>query len=159
MHCAILAAQELDIDHLYVNCHAFNRPMQRIAERFAAKMSFEEGECFADIAVNWDPIPSILATHTGSDGILALNLWAERAVAIGRQRYGMECTMIDHIEKAKEIQAMLSKLTATERQQLIEMLIRTYGTEADIVELLGSGPLDGVIRVGIDAGESPSGVA
>jgi hypothetical protein len=63
--------------------------------------------------------------------------------------------MNNHIEKAKQIQEMLSKLTAAERRQLIDMLIRTYGTEKDVSELLGSGSIDGVISVGF-AKEKPS---
>ena len=71
---AIAGACELGIDRLFLSCHAFNRPMQRIAERFAAKMVFEDGECLADIAVHREPIAPILAQQPGSDGVLALHL-------------------------------------------------------------------------------------
>ena len=67
-------ARTLGIAHLYLSCHPFNRPMQRIAERFAAKVAFEDGECFADIALHWQPVAPILDHAPGSERILALGL-------------------------------------------------------------------------------------
>jgi GNAT superfamily N-acetyltransferase len=71
---AIAGARELGIDRLFLSCHAFNRPMQRIAERFAANMAFEDCECLADIAVHREPIAPILAQQSGSEGVLAMHL-------------------------------------------------------------------------------------
>jgi GNAT superfamily N-acetyltransferase len=51
MRHVITMARERAVEHVYLNCHAFNRKMQRMAERVAAKLEFEDGECFADIEV------------------------------------------------------------------------------------------------------------
>lgn len=44
-------ARERGIDQLHLTCHALNRRMQRIAERFGATIGFEGCECFAEITV------------------------------------------------------------------------------------------------------------
>jgi RimJ/RimL family protein N-acetyltransferase len=44
-------AQESDTHNLYLRCHALNKRMQRIAERFGARIGFEDCECFAHIAL------------------------------------------------------------------------------------------------------------
>jgi RimJ/RimL family protein N-acetyltransferase len=48
---AMHAASQRGIDHLYFSCHALNFRMQRIAERVAGKVGFEDCACFADIRV------------------------------------------------------------------------------------------------------------
>jgi hypothetical protein len=55
--------------------------------------------------------------------------------------------MEDKAEQIEKLQQMLRKLTQAEKAQLIEMLVRKYGTQADIEALLG---------VGVQP-ESPSG--
>ena len=52
MSHVIATARLRAIEHVYLSCHAFNRRMQRLAERVAAKLKFEDGECFADIEVS-----------------------------------------------------------------------------------------------------------
>jgi RimJ/RimL family protein N-acetyltransferase len=44
-------ARERGIDQLHLTCHALNRRMQRIAERFGATIGFEGCECFAEITL------------------------------------------------------------------------------------------------------------
>jgi RimJ/RimL family protein N-acetyltransferase len=51
----IRAAHHRRIDHIYLSCHVRNRPMQRIAEKAAARMRFEDDACFADITVRREP--------------------------------------------------------------------------------------------------------
>lgn len=51
MAAVISAARARGVEHLYLSCHALNRRMQRIAEDFAAKIGFEDCECFAEITV------------------------------------------------------------------------------------------------------------
>jgi RimJ/RimL family protein N-acetyltransferase len=58
MAAAICAARERGITHLYLSCHALNHRMQRIAERFAAKIDFEGCGCFAEITVCEEPVAS-----------------------------------------------------------------------------------------------------
>jgi RimJ/RimL family protein N-acetyltransferase len=48
---AVRASRRLAIEHIYLSCHVRNRPMQRIAEKMAAEMRFEDDECFAQLAV------------------------------------------------------------------------------------------------------------
>lgn len=48
---AIEMARQRGITNLYLTCHALNRRVQRIAERFGATVGFEGCECYADIAV------------------------------------------------------------------------------------------------------------
>ena len=57
---ALQVARRLPIERLYLTCHPLNRAMQRIADRFAAKITYEECECFADIAVRWEPVSPLL---------------------------------------------------------------------------------------------------
>jgi hypothetical protein len=47
--------------------------------------------------------------------------------------------MEDKAEQIEKLQQMLRKLTPAEKAQLIEMLVREYGTQADIEALLGTG--------------------
>jgi GNAT superfamily N-acetyltransferase len=61
---AIRAARSLGIEHLYLSCHRHNRSMQCIAGKFTAKMTYEDSECFADIAVRCQPMSPLLE---GSD--------------------------------------------------------------------------------------------
>jgi GNAT superfamily N-acetyltransferase len=49
---AIAVARGRGIGHLYLSCHALNRRIQRIAETFGGKIEFEDGACFAEIAVS-----------------------------------------------------------------------------------------------------------
>jgi GNAT superfamily N-acetyltransferase len=51
MEQAIRATRRLPVEHLYLTCHLSNRTMQRIAKRFAARITYEDCECFADIAL------------------------------------------------------------------------------------------------------------
>ncbi len=51
MRHVVVTARQHAIEHVYLSCHAFNRKMQRMAARAAAKLKFEDGECFADIEV------------------------------------------------------------------------------------------------------------
>lgn len=44
-------AREGGIGQLHLTCHALNRRMQRIAERFGATIGFEGCECFAEITL------------------------------------------------------------------------------------------------------------
>ncbi len=44
-------ARERGIDQLHLTCHALNRRVQRIAERFGATIGFEGCECFAEITL------------------------------------------------------------------------------------------------------------
>ncbi len=44
-------ARERGIGQLHLTCHALNRRMQRIAERFGATIGFEGCECFAQITL------------------------------------------------------------------------------------------------------------
>jgi hypothetical protein len=52
---AVRASHLRGIEHIYLSCHLRNRPMQRIAEKFAAAMRFEDGECFARVTLRWEP--------------------------------------------------------------------------------------------------------
>jgi GNAT superfamily N-acetyltransferase len=49
MASAITTAQERGIEQLYLSCHVLNRPMQRVAEKFAARFHFDGCECLAQI--------------------------------------------------------------------------------------------------------------
>jgi RimJ/RimL family protein N-acetyltransferase len=49
------AAHRRGVEHIYLSCHVRNRPMQRIAEKLAAKMRFEDDECLAHIRVRREP--------------------------------------------------------------------------------------------------------
>lgn len=51
MAAALAAARERGIVSLCLTCHALNRRMQRIAERFGGAIGFEGCECFADLGV------------------------------------------------------------------------------------------------------------
>jgi RimJ/RimL family protein N-acetyltransferase len=56
MAAAVAAARERGIARLYLGCHILNHRVQRIAERFAARMEFEDCECLAEIVVHRDAI-------------------------------------------------------------------------------------------------------
>ena len=47
----LAAAHKLAIAHVHVSCDPINRGMQRVAEKFAARLRFEEGDGCADIAL------------------------------------------------------------------------------------------------------------
>ena len=51
MAAVIEAARIRGIGTLYLTCHTLNRWMQRVAEGVAAKIGFENCECFAEIDV------------------------------------------------------------------------------------------------------------
>lgn len=77
----VRAARERRIDHVYVSCHALNRRMQVIAERFAARIDFEECEYFADITVRRELAAPEIAGRDGKgeppdgmDGMIVLDL-------------------------------------------------------------------------------------
>jgi hypothetical protein len=62
---AARSARDLGIEHLYLTCQRGNRGMQCIAAKFAASMSYDDGECFADISMHCQPMSALLepATH------------------------------------------------------------------------------------------------
>jgi GNAT superfamily N-acetyltransferase len=60
---AVRASRQRGIEHIYLICHVRNRPMQRIAEKFAARMRFDDSECFAHVTVRSKPAPP----HPNSD--------------------------------------------------------------------------------------------
>ena len=62
---AIRAARDLGIEHLYLTCHPGNRGMQCIAAKFAATMSYDDGECFADISMHCQPMSALLEPGEG----------------------------------------------------------------------------------------------
>jgi GNAT superfamily N-acetyltransferase len=62
---AIRAARPLGIEHLYLTCHRGNRGMQCIAAKFAASMSYDDGECFADISMHCQPMSALLGPRDG----------------------------------------------------------------------------------------------
>jgi RimJ/RimL family protein N-acetyltransferase len=78
MAAAVRAARERDIAHLYLCCHAENRRNLRIVERLAAKVQFEDCECFADIAIRWQGLAPAFAAGAWLGGtaqrVLALDL-------------------------------------------------------------------------------------
>lgn len=78
----IRQAGDLGVDRLFMSCHAFNRPIQRIAERFAAKLSFEGPDCTADIAVRAEAYEPYFA-HTDG-GIVVVDLGAQQGAWQGR---------------------------------------------------------------------------
>ena len=59
MFQALLAATHLSVQQIFLSCHAFNRPMVRIAERAAAHLDFSECECLATIAVHKNLQPDV----------------------------------------------------------------------------------------------------
>jgi GNAT superfamily N-acetyltransferase len=64
---AIRTARSLGIDRLYLTCHRHNRSMQCIAGKFTSKITYEDSECFADIAVHCQPMSPLLDAGDGSD--------------------------------------------------------------------------------------------
>jgi len=44
-------ARRCGVNDLYLRCHALNSRMQKIAQRFGARIGFEDCECFAHIAL------------------------------------------------------------------------------------------------------------
>src|SRR5262245_40112651 len=62
---AIRVARDLGIAHLYLTCHRGNRGMQCIAAKFAASMSYDDGECFADISMHCQPMSALLEPGEG----------------------------------------------------------------------------------------------
>jgi RimJ/RimL family protein N-acetyltransferase len=78
MAAAVRAARGRDIAHLYLRCHAENRRSLRIVERLAAKVQYEDCECFADIAIRWQGVAPALAAGGWRGGagqrVLALDL-------------------------------------------------------------------------------------
>ena len=50
-------ARDMAIEHIYLSCHVHNRPMQRVAEKMAAKLRFEDDECFVHLSVCCDRSP------------------------------------------------------------------------------------------------------
>lgn len=73
MEEVIRAARERGIEHLYFSCHALNRRMQRIAERFTARIGFEDCAYFADIMVRQKPMAPVRC-EPGSEKELPDNL-------------------------------------------------------------------------------------
>jgi GNAT superfamily N-acetyltransferase len=69
---AIRAARSLGIAHLYLTCHRHNRSMQCIAGKFTAKMTYEDSECFADIAVHCQPMSPLLDGSNHAHGRMAV---------------------------------------------------------------------------------------
>jgi GNAT superfamily N-acetyltransferase len=69
---AIRAARSLGIAHLYLTCHRHNRGMQCIAGKFTAKMTYEDSECFADIAVRCQPMSPLLEGGDQAHGRMAV---------------------------------------------------------------------------------------
>ena len=67
-----VAARQLALEQLFLSCHAFNRPMVRIAERAAATLDFSDCECSATIAVNKGLHPDVDSEL--SDVVKVLNL-------------------------------------------------------------------------------------
>src|SRR5262249_3350605 len=51
MAYVLAAARKLAIAHVPLSRDPLNRGMRRIAEKFAARLRFEECDCFADIAL------------------------------------------------------------------------------------------------------------
>jgi RimJ/RimL family protein N-acetyltransferase len=47
----VRAARRFGVEHIYLSCHIHNRAMQRIAEKFAAELRFEDTDCFARVTV------------------------------------------------------------------------------------------------------------
>jgi len=69
---AIAAARQLALEQIFLSCHAFNRPMVRIAERAAAQLDFSDCECLATIAVAKNLCPDMACEL--SDAVTVLNL-------------------------------------------------------------------------------------
>jgi GNAT superfamily N-acetyltransferase len=69
---ATMAARQLGLEQLFLSCHAFNRPMVRIAERASATLDFSDCECSATIAVNKALHPGVACEL--SDVVKVLNL-------------------------------------------------------------------------------------
>jgi GNAT superfamily N-acetyltransferase len=67
----VRAASQRDVEHIYLSCHLRNRPMQRIAEKLAAKMRFEDDECFAHINVRREPAATQLDSGANIESITA----------------------------------------------------------------------------------------
>ena len=61
---AIRAARHLGI--VYLTCQRGKRGMQCIAAKFAASMSYDDGECFADISMHCQPISALLEPAAGA---------------------------------------------------------------------------------------------
>lgn len=78
----IRQAADLRVARLFMSCHAFNRPIQRIADRFAAKLSFEGSDCTADIAVRAENYEPYFAHPDG--GIVVVDLGARQGAWQGR---------------------------------------------------------------------------
>jgi GNAT superfamily N-acetyltransferase len=65
---AMRVARERGIPHLYLSFHVLNRRVQRIAERFAAKIEFEDCGCFADITIREEPVASRRGPNSSHKG-------------------------------------------------------------------------------------------
>ena len=72
MFHAMAAARKLALERLFMSCHAFNRPMVRIAERAAAEFDFSNNECSATISVHEALSPDV--GRELSDIVIALDL-------------------------------------------------------------------------------------
>ena len=70
MSHVIATARERSVEHVHLSCHAFNRKMQRMAARVAAKLKFEDGECFADIEVRQEDMAPALDASDQSITVL-----------------------------------------------------------------------------------------
>jgi len=75
---AVRFSRQRGIEHIYLSCHVRNRPMQRIAEKLAAQMRFEDDECFTRIAVRREPMAAQLRSGANIEcpaaGIVAIDL-------------------------------------------------------------------------------------
>ena len=81
MSHAIAAARQLELEQIFLSCHAFNRPMVQIAERAAAQLDFSDCECSATIAVAKNLSPEVACEL--SDAVTVLNITRSHGSPMG----------------------------------------------------------------------------